>query len=150
LPWLNSPTDKNWISDKTRFCYDGFLLNRVTKYFFRKKNIFLPFVFFLFHILDPLFIKYTITSAGFLNLQKISRFKNMDASLVNYYFSFFKIINNFNLICSKYSSINDISNPINIFKKFLAKGFSKRFLHLTVLNFKKNYFLKFINNFIFK
>lgn len=33
LPWLSYKNTEGWISDKTRFSYDGFSLNRVNKFY---------------------------------------------------------------------------------------------------------------------
>lgn len=94
LPWLANSFSENWISDKSRFFYDGLSLNRVTKFFFRKKTFIQFFISFLLIFVDPIFQKYIYTHNLFDNLILLSKFKNSKENFYDFFYALFTI-NNF-------------------------------------------------------
>lgn len=150
LPWLSTGLSENWISDKTRFFYDGLTLNWVTKFFFRWKFFLQPVINFLFLFVDPLNQKYLNELNIFGNLEKLSKFKSSKENFYEYFHSFYESVVILNLYFSFYNfSTNLLKHQKNFFS-FYPIFFNKKIhLSLIFLPSKLNNLKLFLNKFFF-
>lgn len=152
LPWLSYKNTEGWISDKTRFSYDGFSLNRVNKFYLRKQLIFIPIIYLFLFLNNNLFKKYLFL---FLNKNKIKKkiklFWFSKEAIIDYFFSFFNYLNLFLLLFTHYSNLNYFFEFKNLYLlKFFNQSLNLNFFfkNFNVLNIEKNN--KFLNLFFFK
>ncbi len=145
LPWLNNSFSENWISDKTRFFYDGLSLNRVTKFFFRKKNFIQFLINFLLIFSDPIFQKYIFENNLFDNLILLSKFKNTKENFYDFYISFFNINNLFYVFFSYYK----LSMHTTKYFKNSYFFFDKK-IYFSYTLIKNEFFISLINKFFYQ
>jgi hypothetical protein len=72
LPWLNNKNTEGWISDKTRFSYDGLSINRVDKFYFKKYLVLIPLILNIFFSSNSLYKKYLLVF--FKKTNKLKKF----------------------------------------------------------------------------
>lgn len=104
LPWLDSSSTENWISDKTRFSYDGLSLNWVTKFYIKRKILLLNLSSYILNLIDPLQLKYQKFLKKNEILTKLWNFKTTQFSFYEY-INFY--LNQSNYIFSKFSKYTE-------------------------------------------
>ena len=137
LPWLENENSENWLSDKTRFSYDGYIYNWISKFFVKKKFLFLPTIFILiFYIYDE-FIWYELKKSQFFyHLKKLKELKR-GRSWILYYYSF-----QLNFISFYLDWIFNLSKNKDSYFNLKKKSFSKKYsflLDLFKFKFNQNY-----------
>lgn len=150
LPRLNSKLNENWISDVTRFSYDGFFFNRLTSPYilnnekiticswlhilFKFKKIQYNKINFVFgNFLDAetnAIIKYVCNKHGAFSSLNLSQSKIINDFRFNYFFDYkkFNNLNNFNSIFLFNTNLR-LENPLfNLrLKKLVDKNLIKVF-----------------------
>ena len=136
LPWLKNNEVENWISDKSRFTYDGFNSNKVVSFYVKKKLCLIPIFYVILLSLDPLNLK--IFNNNYFRSEYLSHIASKDSffkySFSNFYFFKFLFFKNLN-----YSNINFEKN----FKTLQLINFISKKTKLSYFNFI-NLFWKWI------
>lgn len=154
LPWLDTWISETWISDKTRFFYDGLSLNKIVRFYLWKKFFFLPLFYFCIHLKDKLFWKYISAWPVIRFFWKLAWFWNDKENLYIFYFKFYSFLNQYIHLYTNYCkfyryayefkfewSLVDLNFKGWVFRWFILKRVKKK---------KSRFFLyKIINNFIF-
>jgi hypothetical protein len=152
IPWVDSFYQEGWISDKTRFSYDGFSLCWVTNFYLKKRLIFIPIYFYQVHARDPLFCKYIIWDWFLAWITMMPSIFDANKTYVfDYFYSLFNFISFYRLYTENYKFTKKK-------KKFLRKSTEVFFLKgwfrwsFGLLQFNKNQLKKtftIINNLIY-
>lgn len=150
LPWLEFSLEEKWISDKIRFCYDGFSLNWITKFFLKKKNLLIFLINFLLCSLDPLMEKYIIKDKKYLNWIKKFNYNNDYYEKINNYLFYYEYLNSYKKNLNKYYLFYKIKKKNSIYLSFFyRKSFINRYLILNLFKKKTWKFIKLLNNYFF-
>lgn len=139
LPWLDSWISETWISDKTRFFYDGLSLNQIVRFYLWKKFFFLPLFYFCIHLKDKLFWKYISAWPVLKFFWKLSQFWNDKENFYIFYFKFYSFLNQYIHLYTNYCkfyryayefkfgwSLVDLNFKGWIFRWFLLKKVKKK------------------------
>lgn len=177
LPRLNSKLNENWISDATRFSYDGFFLNRLTSpymldtfnniticswlniLFEFKKLQYKKVNFVLGNFVDAetsLLVKYICNKSGNFSILNLSQKLIINDFRLNFFFDrkFFDELNTFNSIFLFNTNLR-LENPLlNLrLKKLVDKNLIKVFsfgssFGYNFLNYNKGGSIKHFLNFV--